>query len=195
MKPKFNIAGAPTNSPSPSSGLARAVGNESPDPRGFLGCCKRCGTRFLPYRKFQKFCSDGCRFKHWESLHPRQSLLPGLLDIIKIAGEGNNLKWREEHQGQVEAGKKRRAMRGSAALNAGYLRVARDAAHRVLERDGDSDADRVRLLLESEGIKLPWTSGWPGSIFSADPDYEWTTVRRAKSKHKGGKCREIRVWR
>ena len=127
--------------------------------------CKRCGrTRRVKY-KAALFCSGPCRTAYWH-----------------------------EKRGQVEERKKKRAMRGSAALNAGYLRIAREAAWRVLQRDGDADADRVRLLLESEGTVLPWTSGWPGSIFAADPDHDWMTVRRAKSRHKGGKCREIRVW-
>lgn len=127
--------------------------------------CKRCRRTVRKVRP-AKFCTDVC-----------------------------GRAWRHEEQGRIEGRKKKRAMRGSAALNAGYLRIARDAARRVLQRDGDADADRVRLLLESEGTELPWTSGWPGSIFSADPDHDWTTVRRAKSTHKGGKWREIRVWR
>ena len=128
--------------------------------------CERCGrTRRVKY-KDAKFCSDACRYAH-----------------------------RHEKQGHVEAGKKKRAMRGSAALNAGYLRIARDAARRVLARDGDSDADRVRLLLDSEGTELSHWSGWSGSIFHGDPDYKWEAIGWVKAKHKGSKCRPIRVWR
>ncbi len=130
----------------------------------YVVTCQRCG-RTRRRRRQSVYCSDACRFTH-----------------------------RHEEQGRIEAGKKKRAMRGSAALNADYLRISRAEAHVILARDGDSDADRVRLSLESKGICLPWTSGWPGSIYPGDPDHDWVTVRRAKSTHKGGKCREIRVW-
>lgn len=127
--------------------------------------CQRCG-RTRRRRRASRFCSDGCRFAH-----------------------------RHDERARIEAGKKRRAMRGSAALNAGYLRIAREAAHRIRKRDGTADADRVRFLLESEGTLLPW-GGWSGSLFPADPDYSWTpTGERPKCKHKGSKNREIKEWR
>ncbi len=85
-------------------------------------------------------------------------------------------------------------MRGSAALNAGYLRIARDAAKRVLARDGTSDADRVRLLLDSEGTELPG-SGWWGSLFVADPDYRWAVAGHVNTKRKGSRSSEIKTWR
>lgn len=86
-------------------------------------------------------------------------------------------------------------MRGSAALHSEYLHIARDAAHRIRERDGDADADRVRFLLESEGTVIEQWSGWSGSIFQADPDYEWTSVGWVPAKHKSSKCRPVRVWK
>ncbi len=170
-------------SPNRAESARRAVTNDSREPlsRRRCACCR---APFAPYRAIQRFCSDPCRHRDWEKHHPRQPSLPEMPDLSVSREEG-----------KIEAGKKKRAMRGSAALNAPSLRIARDAAWRVLVRDGDSDADRVRLLLESEGTELPWTSGWPGSIYPGDPDHDWVTVRRVKSKHKGGKCREIRVWK
>ncbi len=127
--------------------------------------CERC-KRTRRRRRESLYCSDACRFAR-----------------------------RHEEQARKEAGKKKRAMRGSAALNAPYLRIARDAARRVLARDGTSDADRVRLLLESEGTELQWNGGWPGSIYQSDPARKWEAVGWVKAKHKGSKCRPIRVWR
>ena len=146
--------------------LSRHIPADGPPGHGrHIVTCKRCGRTRRKVRR-SDYCTDAC-----------------------------GRAWRHEKQARIEAGKKRRAMRGSAALHAGHLCIAREAAMRVLARDGDADADRVRRLLEAEGTELPWTSGWPGSIFSADPGHAWVTVRRAKSTHKGGKCREIRVWK
>ena len=131
-----------------------------------VATCKRCGRTVRKVRPDSKFCTDLC-----------------------------GRAWRHEKRGRIEEGKKKRAMRGSAALNAGYLAIAREAARRIRLRDGTADADRVHLLLESEGTVLP-SGWWWGSLFKCDPDYVWTrTGDWVKSKHKGSKNRETRVWK
>ena len=158
-------AGSSEDYPSGGSVPVRSRADFIPGQGRHIIICKRCRrTRRVKY-KDAKFCSDLCRYTH-----------------------------RHEEQARKEAGKKKRAMRGSAALNAPHLRIARDAARRVLARDGTSDADRVRLLLESEGIELSHWSGWSGSIFHGDPARKWEAVGWVKAKHKGSKCRPIRVW-
>lgn len=84
-------------------------------------------------------------------------------------------------------------MKGSAAVNAEYLAIAREAAHRIRLRDGDCDADRVRLLLEDEGTVLP-SGNWWGSLFKGG-GYQWRqTGRWVKCKHKGSHGRKTQVW-
>ena len=125
--------------------------------------CKRCGQTRRRKRE-SLFCTDACKDAH-----------------------------RHDEQGKTEERKKQRAMRGSASLNAGYLRITREAARRIRLRDGTADADRVRLLLDSEGTELPG-GGWWGSLFPSDPDYRWTVAGHVNSKRKGSRCSEIKVW-
>jgi len=127
--------------------------------------CKRCGRMWRKSSPRARFCVDACR-----------------------------AAWRHERQGEIEGRKKVRAMKGSAAINAEYLAIARKAANRIRLRDGDCDADRVHLLLEDEGTVLP-SGGWWGSLFKNDPAHPWTkTERLVRSRHKGSKNRETRVW-
>ncbi len=127
--------------------------------------CEQC-RRVRRRKRDARFCSDLCKDLH-----------------------------RHDKQARIEAGKKRRGMEGSAAKNSEYLQIAREAAHRIRLRDGTADADRVRLLLDSEGTELSHWSGWSGSIFQSDPDYHWTAVDWTAAKHKASKCRPVRVWK
>ena len=131
----------------------------------YVVTCKRC-ERTRRRKRPSKFCCDLCR-----------------------------TKWRHEEQGRIEAGKKERAMRGSAALHATWLRIARTEARLILKQDGTADADRVRLSLESKGTEFAYWSGWSGSIFPADPAYQWTAIDWVKAKHKASKNRPVRVWK
>jgi len=154
------------NVESQDSGRARVQGapDNIPGEGHFVVTCGRCGVTRRKRRE-SLFCSDACRFAH-----------------------------RHEHQGQVEGRKKERGMAGSAAINAEYLAIARKAANRIRLRDGDCDADRVHLLLEDEGTVLP-SGGWWGSLFKNDPAHPWTkTDRLVRSRHRGSKNRETRVW-
>lgn len=142
----------------------QSANGDVPGEGRFIAKCERCG-RVRRRKRPARFCSDACKAAQ-----------------------------RHDKQAAIEERKKRRGMRGSAAKNAEYLAIARLAAQVVVARDGDADADRVRLYLEDQGTVLP-SGGWWGSLFQADPGHEWTTVGRTKCKHKGGKSREIRVWR
>ena len=33
--------------------------------------CQECGTEYVEYRPWQKFCSDKCRWMNWDRKHPR----------------------------------------------------------------------------------------------------------------------------
>ena len=124
--------------------------------------CERCG-RLRRRRREARFCSDACKDAH-----------------------------RHDKQAAVEKRKKERGMKGSAAKNSEYLRMAREVARRVLARDGDVDADRVRFELEARGLVLP-SGGWWGSLFAGD---EWTwTGKLVACKHKGSRARQIKLWR
>lgn len=124
--------------------------------------CERC-KRLRMRRREARFCSDFCKDAH-----------------------------RHDKQAAIEQGKKHRGMKGSAAKNSEFLEIARESARRVLARDGDVDADRVRFELEARGLVLP-SGGWWGSLFAGD---EWTwTGKLVACKHKGSRARQIKLWR
>jgi len=37
--------------------------------------CSHCGSRLEGKRSDAEFCTDGCRMRHWEAIHPRQGVL------------------------------------------------------------------------------------------------------------------------
>lgn len=45
--------------------------------------CEHCGKRFMPERKWQRFCSTRCHVREWSKTHPR--VLLGKCDIVDCA--------------------------------------------------------------------------------------------------------------
>lgn len=42
--------------------------------------CRQCGETFIQRRKWQKFCSQACRWANWDERHPRvkaSEIVPG----------------------------------------------------------------------------------------------------------------------
>jgi hypothetical protein len=47
------------------------AGKRRPKPKPDIKPCLGCGERYLPYRKYQKFCSVPCRGKYWRQANKR----------------------------------------------------------------------------------------------------------------------------
>jgi len=139
------------------------------------GACKRpfCGTSVAPQRlrrgEPRAYCSDTCRRKHWEALHPRQALpaprqsaLPGESRVERAF-----TAWIDTAPGRhVEAEVARLAREDKAAgdrrgeINLYLALVRRSSRHLTLDAQGYRCNNSHRAMLARRLMERPELAGF-----------------------------------
>ena len=139
--------------------------------------CGECGGLIRQIRSNKNFCSDHCRYRAWDRLHPRPRA-----PLLVIAEQPPTPESRRD-EGKAKA----------AANHAGDLELARRLALQFLSGRGVCIISDVRAYSKACGHDLPWHLNWPGSLFQ-HPWFEKTGVQR-NAWHLQANARKVNEYR
>ena len=139
--------------------------------------CAECGGLIRQIRSNKNFCSDHCRYRAWDRLHPRPRA-----PLLVIAEQPPTPESRRD-EGKAKA----------AANHAGDLELARRLALQLLSERGVGIISDVRTYSKACGHDLPWHLNWPGSLFQ-HLWFEKTGVQR-NAGHLQANARKVNEYR